>query len=256
MNLFDLSGKTALVTGAAQGIGYAIAQELGRHGAAVIVSDRDEAGCQAASRAFEQQGIRNWAIPCDVASAEATTALVQQALAAAGQVDILVCNAGVANRLGPLAAMSEAEWDTVLDINLRSVWRLANALIPGMAEREDGAVIFVSSIAGLRGNKGLGLYGISKAGTAQLARNLAVEWGPHNVRVNAISPGVIQTSFAKPLTDSLAVMERRLSLTPLRRVGQPAEVAGVAVWLASPAGGFVTGQNIVVDGGTLISDGN
>lgn len=256
MNLFDLSGKTALVTGAAQGIGYAIAEELGRYGAAVIVSDRDEAGCQAASRAFEQQGIRSWAIPCDVASAEATTTLVQAALAAAGQVDILVCNAGVANRLGPLAAMSEAEWDTVFDVNLRSVWRLANALIPGMAEREDGAVIFVSSIAGLRGNKGLGLYGISKAGTAQLARNLAVEWGPHNVRVNSISPGVIQTSFAKPLTDSPAVIERRLSLTPLRRIGQPAEVAGVAVWLASKAGGFVTGQNIVVDGGTLISDGN
>lgn len=256
MSLFDLTAKTALVTGAAHGIGYAIAEELGRHGAAVIVSDRDEAGCQAATRALEQQGIRSWAIPCDVASAAATTALVQASLSAAGQVDILVCNAGVANQFGPLAAVSETEWDTVLDINLRSTWRLANALIPGMAARQDGSVIFVSSIAGLRGNKGLGLYGISKAGTAQLARNLAVEWGPKNVRVNAISPGVIQTSFAKPLTDNPDVMERRLALTPLRRIGQPAEVAGVAVLLASKAGGFLTGQNIVVDGGTLISDGN
>jgi NAD(P)-dependent dehydrogenase (short-subunit alcohol dehydrogenase family) len=117
-------------------------------------------------------------------------------------------------------------------------------------------VILTSSIAGLRGNKSIGLYGLSKAGGAELARNLAVEWGPRNVRVNAISPGMIRTEFARPLLDNPEIMTRRLAMTPLRRVGEPDEIAGVAVMLAAPAGAFITGQNLVVDGGTIIGDGN
>ncbi len=133
---------------------------------------------------------------------------------------------------------------------------LTSLVVPGMAERGEGSVILMSSLAGLRGNKGIGLYGISKAGCAQLARNLAVEWGPRNVRVNAISPGLIDTDFARPFKGDDQLLRRRLAATPLRRMGRAEEVAGVALLLAAPAGGFIAGQNIVVDGGTLISDGN
>ncbi|MBU2237770.1 MAG: SDR family oxidoreductase, partial [Gammaproteobacteria bacterium] len=144
----------------------------------------------------------------------------------------------------------------VMSINLKSALRLCSALIPDMAERGQGSVILMSSIAGLRGNKAIGLYGLSKAGLAQLARNLAVEWGPKGIRVNAISPGLIRTPLATELLENEQFMQRRLLATPLRRVGEPEEIAGVAVMLASRAGGFISGQNIVVDGGTIISDGN
>jgi NAD(P)-dependent dehydrogenase (short-subunit alcohol dehydrogenase family) len=158
--------------------------------------------------------------------------------------------------MGPISSSSDADWSLTMTVNLRSVLWLTNLVIPQMAERRDGTVIITSSIAGVRGNKAIGLYGLSKAANAQLARNLAVEWGPSNVRVNAISPGVIRTEFARPMLDNERVMERRLSLTPLRRVGTPQEVAGVAVMLASAAGAFMTGQNVIVDGGTTIGDGN
>jgi NAD(P)-dependent dehydrogenase (short-subunit alcohol dehydrogenase family) len=125
-----------------------------------------------------------------------------------------------------------------------------------MAQRGGGSVILISSIAGLRGNKSIGLYGVSKAGLAQLARNLAVEWGPHGVRVNSLSPGLIRTPLSTGLMGDEAFLGRRLSLTPLRRVGEPEEIAGVVVLLASRAGGFITGQNLIIDGGTTISDGN
>jgi len=167
-----------------------------------------------------------------------------------------VCNAGVAPHAGPIASATDADWDLTMTVNLRSALWLTSLVIPGMAQRRDGVVILTASLSSVRGNKGIGLYGLSKAGVAQLARNLAVEWGPANVRVNAISPGVIATEFARPLTDNETVLARRLALTPLRRVGEPAEIAGVAVMLAARAGAFITGQNLIVDGGTLISDGN
>jgi NAD(P)-dependent dehydrogenase (short-subunit alcohol dehydrogenase family) len=135
------------------------------------------------------------------------------------------------------------------------VW-LTSALLPAMADGGGGSVVLMASIAGVRGNKSLGLYGLSKAGLAQLARNLAVEWGPANIRVNAISPGVIDTEFARPLTDNPEVLQRRLALTPLRRVGRPEEVAALAMLLAAPGGAFISGQNLIVDGGTTIGDGN
>jgi NAD(P)-dependent dehydrogenase (short-subunit alcohol dehydrogenase family) len=158
--------------------------------------------------------------------------------------------------MGPLGSASDADWDLTMTVNLRSVHWLTSRIVPKMAESGGGSVILISSISGVRGNKAIGLYGLSKAAGAQLARNLAVEWGPQNVRVNAISPGLIRTQFATPLLENPNVLERRLSLTPLRRVGEPHEIAGVAVMLASPAGAFVTGQNLIVDGGTTISDGN
>jgi NAD(P)-dependent dehydrogenase (short-subunit alcohol dehydrogenase family) len=255
-SLFDLQGKVALVTGATRGIGRAIAEEMARAGAAVIISSNEAQACAAVAREIRAAGWVADGICCDVGSRAQVDALAAAATKLHGRIDILVCNAGVAPHLGPIASATDADWDLTMTVNLRSILWLTGLVIPGMAERGGGSVIMTSSLAGLRGNKSIGLYGLSKAGCAQLARNLAVEWGPRNVRVNAISPGVITTEFARPLTDNAEFLARRLALTPLRRTGTPAEIAGVAVMLAAPAGAFITGQNLVVDGGTQIGDGS
>ena len=254
--LFDLDGQVALVTGAAQGLGLAIAQALAVQGAAVVLADRDEAACEAAAAALRDDGHAALALRCDVSDATDTQRLVDAALAWGSRLDILVCNAGIQGPAAPLAQASDEDWQRVFDVNLRGAARLATALLPPMAAQGGGSVILMSSIAGLRGNKAIGLYGLSKAALAQLARNLAVEWGPQGVRVNAVSPGLIRTPLATELIANEVFMQHRLALTPLRRVGEPHEVAGVVTMLASRAGGFITGQNLVVDGGTLISDGN
>lgn len=254
--LFDLSGKVALVTGAARGIGLGIAGALARQGAAVVLSDKDGDGCARAAAALGECGLRAMAIACDVTDRPALERMVEQVQAVHGRIDILVCNAGIAGHNGPIATATDADWDATMTVNLRSILWLTGLVVPGMAARRDGSVVIVSSIAGLRGNKSIGLYGLSKAATAQLARNLAVEWGPSNVRVNAIAPGFIRTDLSAALLADAPFMERRMALTPLRRPGEVEEVAGLAVLLASPSGAFITGQTIVVDGGTTISDGN
>ena len=255
-SLFDLSGRVALVTGANSGLGLAIAQAYAAHGAAVILCGVDGPGCLAAASDLQAQGHEALALPCDLGRREALEQMVDQSLAWRGRIDVLVCNAGVEGHVGPIGEASDAAWDSVMTVNLRSVLWLTRRVIPGMAERGGGSVILMSSIAGLRGNKAIGLYGLSKAAVAELARNLAVEWGPQQVRVNAISPGLIRTPFAQHALANADWVARRMSLTPLRRPGEPEEIAGVAVMLASAAGGFITGQNLVVDGGTTISDGN
>jgi NAD(P)-dependent dehydrogenase (short-subunit alcohol dehydrogenase family) len=254
--LFDLSGKVALLTGATRGIGRAMAEAMAAHGASVVISSEAAEDCAAAGAELRAAGHHAAGFACDVSSREQLQRLVAQTTQQFGRIDILVCNAGVAPHAGPMASATDAAWDLTMTVNLRSVLWLTSLVIPGMAERGGGSVIITASLSSLRGNKGIGLYGVSKAGCAQLARNLAVEWGPQNVRVNAISPGVIATEFARSLTDNAEVLARRLALTPLRRVGRPEEVAGLAVLLAAPAGAFITGQNLVVDGGTLIGDGN
>lgn len=254
--LFDVAGKVALVTGATRGIGAAIAARFAADGASVVISSNEADECERVAARMRRAGHAVTGIPCDVAYRREVEDLVCVALDLHGHIDILVCNAGVAPHFGPMGSASDADWDRTMTVNLRSVLWLTSLVIPGMAERRDGSVIIVSSIAGLRGNTALGLYGVSKAGSAQLARNLAVEWGPSNIRVNAISPGVIETQFARPILDDPAAMARRIAMTPLRRVGQPDEIAGVALLLASSAGAFMTGQNVVVDGGTTICDGN
>ena len=254
--LFDLSGQVALVTGASSGLGLSIAQTFAACGARVIVAGIDGRGCEHVAAELRAAGHAATAIACDLARRAAVDALADAALECHGRIDTLVCNAGIQGPAGPLAEAAEHEWDAVMTVNLRSMAWLTTRLIPPMAARGGGSVILMSSIAGLRGNKAIGLYSLSKAAVTALARNLAVEWGPRGVRVNAISPGLIRTPLAAGMLADTTSMKRRLSLTPLRRVGEPHEVAGAAVLLASPAGGFITGHNLVIDGGTTIGDGN
>jgi NAD(P)-dependent dehydrogenase (short-subunit alcohol dehydrogenase family) len=254
--LFNLSGQVVLVTGAAQGLGRAIAQACGAHGAALVLADRDERGLVATAADLQSLGRDVRSVPTDVADAAQLARLVKQAVAWHGHIDTAVCNAGIQGPAGPSSAITDAQWQQVMDVNLRSSHRLCTALAPHMADRGGGSLVLMSSLSALRGNQAIGLYALSKAALSQLARNLAVEWGPRNVRANAIAPGLIRTPLAEPLMADAAFMARRLQATPLRRVGEPHEVAGLAVLLAGRAGAFITGQTLVADGGTLISDGS
>jgi NAD(P)-dependent dehydrogenase (short-subunit alcohol dehydrogenase family) len=182
--------------------------------------------------------------------------MVDETLARFGKLDLLVCNAGITGRPGGFESLDLEDYDRVMQVNLRSMVVLARMALPPMARDGGGSVVLISSIAGMRGNSAISSYALAKAGVAQLARNIAVEWGPRNIRCNAISPGLIATELSAPLRANPQFMARRLQMTPLRRGGTVEEVAGAVVWLASAAGGFVTGQNIVIDGGTVISDGN
>lgn len=253
--LFSLENKVALITGSSSGMGKAIAELLGIHGATVIVSSNDEQGCLATQKEFQDNEIKAIAIPCDVSKKENIDALVLETKEKAGEIDILIHCVGIAIP-GSFLEIDTESFEKTMQINLQSAIYITKKVIPKMQEKKEGVIIYLSSLSSVRGNKNLGLYGISKAGLAQLARNLAVEFGPDNIRVNAISPGVIDTEFAKSMTNNPEIMAKRILLTPLRRIGKVEEVAGMALLLASKAGGFITGQNIIIDGGTTISDGN
>lgn len=254
-NLFDLKGKVALITGATSGMGKGIAEAMGVHGAKVVISSHDTEGGEQTVLEFKNKDIDAVFIKCDVSKKEDIKHLYEKSIAHFGKIDILVSCVGIASP-NPFLDITAEDFEKTMAINLQSAIYLTKLIIPQMQERKDGAIIYLASIAGVRGNKTIGLYGISKAGLIQLARNLAVEFGPDNIRVNTISPGMIDTPFSQGLMSNQDFMKKRLALTPLRRVGTVAEIAGVAVMLASSAGGFITGQNIIVDGGTTISDGN
>ena len=249
-NLFDLSGKIAVVTGSTRGLGYSIAEAMVAQGATVIVSSENADDTAAAAAKLGATGI-----VCDVSNDAAIAALVAQTVERFGGIDILVSNAGIQG--GPSAdPLDMTVFDRVIAVNLRSMVVLTKHALPVMAGRDGASVVLIASIAGLRGNARIEGYALAKAAVVQLARNLAVQWGPKGVRTNAIAPGLIATSFADGLMGDAAFMARRMQMTPLRRVGQPHEIAGAAVFLAAPAGGFVNGQVIVVDGGTVITDGS
>ena len=251
MSAFDLSGKAAIVTGSTRGIGRAIVEGLIAQGARVIISSEDAGDTARVAAELGMPGLA-----CDVSDDAALARLVDFAASELGGIDVLVCNAGITGRAGPFAQIDMADYTRVMAVNLRSQVVLCNLALPHIAARGGGAAILVSSISGLRGNGRINAYALAKAGVSQLARNLAIEWGPRGVRVNAIAPGFIATELSAPLLADAKFMERRMGMTPLRRPGTPAEVAGAAVFLASPAGGFVTGQTLVVDGGTVITDGS
>ena len=253
-SLFDLSGKVALITGSSRGIGRAVAEAMAEAGAKVVISGRKAETCKAAVDELSRQGHTAMAVPCNVSSKEDLRRLTDTTLSAWGRIDILVCNAGINPVYGPLATVEDSAFDKVMGTNVRSTFWLCNMVIPQMAERRDGAVILMASIAGLRGNAVIGTYGISKAAEMQLARNLALEWGPQNIRVNAIAPGIVRTDFARALWEDKERLARVEAMAPLRRIGQPREIGGIAVFLASAAGSFVTGQTIVADGGITIGE--
>ena len=251
-SLFDLSGQVAVVTGSTRGIGKSIAEELGKAGAKVVVSSRNADACEATRAELAQKGLTVMAQPCNVGRKEEVSALVAAAIKAWGRIDIMVCNAAVNPYYGPLGGLSDEAFDKVMNSNVKSNLWLANLVIPGMAERGGGSVIMVGSIAGLKANTIIGAYGISKAADHMLVKNLAAEWGPKNVRVNAIAPGLVKTDFAKALWEDDKLRKAREDATPLRRIGEPQDIGGIAVFLASKAAAFMTGQCIVADGGVTI----
>jgi len=255
-SLFDLSGKTALITGSSKGIGRAIAHELARQGADVVISSRKADVCQAVADDINADlgdaGGRAIVVPANISHKEELEHLVAETRAALGKIDILVCNAAVNPYYGPMKDMPDSAFEKILGVNILSNHWLIHLVLPEMVARRDGAIIIVSSIGGLRGHPTLGGYCISKAADLQLVRNLAVEYGPDNIRVNAISPGLVRTDFARALWENPEYLANRTQGDPLRRIGEPREIAGAAVYLASAAGSFTTGQNIVIDGGATI----
>ncbi|MGY4827701.1 SDR family oxidoreductase [Sphaerotilaceae bacterium SBD11-9] len=254
MSLFSLTGKVAIITGSSRGIGKAIAERMAEQGAKVVISSRKPEPCAEVAAAINQAHGAGSAIsiPANISSKDELKHLVDETTRQLGRVDIVVCNAASNPYYGPMAGIEDDQFRKILENNVIANHWLINFAVPQMIERKDGAVIIVSSIGGLRGSPVIGAYNVSKAADFQLARNLAVEYGPHNIRVNCIAPGLIKTDFAKALWDNPETLKRSTANAPLRRIGEPDEIAGAAVFLASPAGSFMTGQALVIDGGVTI----
>ncbi len=254
MSLFSLTGKVAVITGSSRGIGKAIAERMAEQGAKVVISSRKAEPCAEVAKAINDKHGAGTAIsvPANISSKEDLKNLVDETNQQLGKIDIVVCNAASNPYYGPLAGIQDDQFRKILENNIISNHWLINFAVPQMIERKEGSIIIVSSIGGLRGSPIIGAYNISKAADFQLARNLAVEYGPHNIRVNCIAPGLIKTDFARALWEDAERLKERTATTPLRRIGEPDEIAGAAVYLASPASTFMTGQALVVDGGVTI----
>jgi NAD(P)-dependent dehydrogenase (short-subunit alcohol dehydrogenase family) len=253
MTPFDLTDRVAIITGSSRGIGRSIAETMAGLGAKVVISSRRAEACESVAAAIRDRGGEATVITCNVSRKNEVEALVADTLARYGRIDILVCNAAVNPVFGPLAQLSDEAFDKIMGANVKSNIWLANLVIPGMAARGGGAVVIISSIGGLRGSDMLGAYGISKAADFALARALAVEWGPRNVRVNCVAPGLVKTDFARALWEDEARLAVRTARTPLRRIALPEEIGPIAAFLASPAASFITGEIIVADGGVTIA---
>tara|TARA_R110002073_G_scaffold225072_5_gene385831 strand:+ start:5288 stop:6079 length:792 start_codon:yes stop_codon:yes gene_type:complete len=251
--MFDLTGKVALITGSSRGIGKAIAEAYARQGAKVVITSRKLDACEAVAAQINEENYdapgEAMAAACNVSDAAQLKALVAQVMGTWGRIDVLVCNAAVNPYHGPMSGIDDGAWEKILQVNVTNVLKLCNMVLPDMAARRDGAVILISSVGGLKGSMNLGAYAVSKAADMQLARNLAVEWGPHNIRANAIAPGLIKTDFARALWEDPEARARAEAAYPLGRLGEPEDIAGTAILLASAAGSFITGQTLVVDGG-------
>ncbi|MFA5988502.1 MAG: SDR family oxidoreductase [Sphingomonas sp.] len=254
MNLFDLSGRVAIVTGSSRGIGLASAWALAEHGARLVISSRKQDACDAVAAELNAKFGAGTAIAvaANISDKAALQHLVDEAQRAFGQIDILVCNAASNPYYGPQAGIADEQFRKILDNNIVSNHWLIAMVAPAMQARRDGSIIIISSIGGLRGSPIIGAYCISKAADMQLARNLAVEYGPDNVRVNCIAPGLIKTDFARALWEDPERIKAANEQVPLRRIGEPQEIAGGVVFLAGRAGSFMTGQTIVIDGGVTI----
>ncbi len=255
--LFDLSGKNAIVTGASRGIGEAIARRLAQHGANVVISSRKLEACQAVAGAINEAEGRDAAVAkaCNISHREDLSALVDFAKEAHGPTDILIANAAVNVHYGPSSDITEEQIDKIMGCNFKSNHFLSHMVAPGMKARGGGAIVIISSISAFVGNSGIGTYGVSKAADLQLARNLAVEYGPENIRTNCIAPGIVKTYFAEALWKDPKVEQHVTAQIPARRFGEPDDVAGAAVFLASDAALWMNGQTVTVDGGTMVGFG-
>ena len=255
--LFDLTGKVAIVTGSSRGIGLAIAAALAEHGCKVVISSRKQDACDEVAHAINAQhgDERAIAVAASISDKEALQNLVDETRRQFGRIDVLVCNAASNPYYGPMAGISDDQFRKILDNNVIANHWLISMVAPEMLERGEGSIIIVSSIGGLTSSTMIGAYNISKAADFQLARNLAAEFGPKGVRVNCIAPGLIKTDFARALWENPDTLKAVTRATPLRRIGEPHEIAGAAVFLASPASTFMTGQTMVVDGGSMIGVG-
>jgi len=253
MSQFDLTGKVAIITGSTRGIGKAIAEEMVANGARVVISSRKQDACDAVAAEINAQTPgAAIAIAASLSQKDQLEVLVARTREAFGRIDILVCNAASNPYYGPINDISDEMFRKIFDNNVLANHWLVRMVIDEMIERREGSIILISSIGGLRGSTTIGAYNVSKAADMQLARNLAVEYGRHNVRVNCIAPGLIRTDFAKALWDNPEAEKRFNAVHPMRRIGEPRELAGAAVFLASPAGSYVNGQTLVVDGGSTI----
>ena len=254
MSLFSLTGKVAVITGSSKGIGKAIAERMAEQGAKVVISSRKAGPCEEVAVGINARYGAGTAIsiPANISSKEQLKNLVDETNRQLGRIDVLVCNAASNPYYGPMAGIEDDQFRKIFENNVLSNHWLMGFVLPQMQARKDGSIIIVSSIGGLRGSPVIGAYCVSKAADLQLARNLAHEYGPDNIRVNCIAPGLIKTDFAKALWEDEALLKKRMVGTPLRRIGEPDEIAGAAVFLASQAGSYVTGQAIVVDGGVTI----
>ncbi len=255
-DLFDLTGKTAIITGSSRGIGKATVEALAAQGANVVVSSRKGPACEEVASAINDRCGREAAIaiPANISERDALQRLVDETRAKWGKIDILVCNAATNPHFGSMADIDDEALDKVLSNNIKSNHWLANMVIPEMAERGEGVIVLISSITGLQGSSVIGTYGVSKAADMQLARNIANEFGPRGIRANAVAPGLIKTDFARALWENPDILRQVESKAPLRRIGDPSEIAGAVAFLASKAGAFTTGQTLVIDGGVTIAE--
>jgi hypothetical protein len=257
MSLFDLTDKVAIITGSSRGIGRAIAEAMADQGAKVVISSRKAEACAEAADAINAKhgAGRAIVVPANISSKEALQNLVDETRRQLGRIDILVCNAASNPYYGPMGGITDDQFRKILENNVIANHWLIQMVAPEMIERREGSIIIVSSIGGLKASTVIGAYNVSKAADFQLARNLAAEFGPHQVRVNCIAPGLIRTDFARALWENPQTLQMVTNLTPMKRIGEPWEIAGAAVFLASKASAFMTGQAIIVDGGSTIGVG-
>jgi NAD(P)-dependent dehydrogenase (short-subunit alcohol dehydrogenase family) len=253
-NLFDLSGQVAVITGSSRGIGKAIAHRMAEHGASVVVSSRKADACDAAVAEINESLGRDAAVawPANISSKADLQALADFAIGRFGKVTALVLNAASNPYFGPMAGIADEQFTKILQNNVISNHWLIQMLSPQMLERGEGSITVISSVGGLKASTVIGAYNISKAADLQLVRNYSAEFGPRGVTVNAICPGLIQTDFARALWENPDILKAATAGSALKRIGQPDEIAGMAVFLASKAGTFTTGQGFVIDGGATI----
>ena len=254
--MFDLTGKTAIITGSSKGIGRSIAFAMAEQGANVVVSSRKVDACQVVAdeinQKYEGKSGRAIVIPCNISDTTALQMLVDETRAKLDKIDILVCNAATNPYFGSIQNIPEKAIDKLMDNNIKSNILLCQMVIPDMVERKKGSIIIISSVGGLKASTVIGGYNVTKAADIMIVKNLAAEFGKHNVRTNAIAPGLFRTDFAKALWENPDILKASTAGCPMRRIGEPDEIGGAAVFLASKAGSFVNGHTLVVDGGVMV----